>query len=138
MARRKRKSGSRRVGFARATRTVYRTASKRARRAYSRGRSSGWLPLSGREMGVSVGTGAALALAVPRVMPYVSPYTEWAGRYQNEVVGAGIGILAHRFGSGIIKDMGREAVRASLISTGAELATQFTGTSGSGGSQIYN
>lgn len=135
MARRK-KSGRARA-FARKTRTVYRSAKKGARRAYSRGRSSGWLPLSGRDMMVTAAAGAATPLANQYVGRYLSPFTGFAGEYQDELNTAIVGLAAHKLGSGFVKDMGREMVRGSVYVVGAQLGNKFTGTSaGSSGGYL--
>jgi len=124
---RRRKSARRapRRSFARAARTVSRVVRRKARRSYSRGRSSGWLPLSGREMMVSVGTGAVTPIANNLVAPYVDPYLGFAGQYKDEVRTALIGVVAHKFGSGLIKDAGREMTRQALFSTGASLGSSL-------------
>lgn len=140
MAKRKRSAKQRRFfGRARAaTRTVYRTVKKRARRAYRAGRSSGWLPLSPRETLVAAGTG----FTAPIVMSYVRPYSDnwlgFAGDYKDEAAMAIVGTLAHRFApSGVLKDMGKEYFRLAAISAGGQLGSRFNnGTNAVTGSGV--
>lgn len=88
---------------------------------------------------VSVGTGAITPMANNLVAPYVDPYLGWAGDYKDEVRTAIIGVAAHRFGSGFIKEAGREMTRQALFSTGTQLGSNFgIGTSVGGGSAVYN
>jgi len=119
------------------TRTVYRAARRSARRGYSRGRSSGWLPLSMKESAVSFGVGAIS----PKVNELVAPYTDgvlsFAGDYKDEARTALIGVVAHKFGSGLVKDAGREMFRAALLSAGNETGRRFIG-GGSVGGGVYN
>lgn len=139
MARRKR-SRSRR-SFAARTRTVYRTVRAKTRRAYRGARKSGWLPLSGRETITAFGVGAV----TPMVNSYVAPYTDGVlgvfGDYKDEARTALIGVVAHKFGSGIIKDAGREMFRYAVLSAGQQAGGEFTGKmtggSGLGGQLIY-
>lgn len=137
----RRRSASKRSSFRRArasTRTVFRTVRSKARRAYSSGRKSGWLPLSGRDTLVAVGTG----FTAPIVMSYVRPYSDqwlgFAGDYKDEAAMAIVGTLASRFApSGVLKDMGREYFRLAAISAGGQLGSRFNnGTNAVSGSGI--
>jgi len=120
------------------TRTVTRYA-RRARRS-SGGRSSlgGYLPLSMRETVLDFGVGA-LAPQVNGMVAGVLPsqLTSWAGAYEDEARLALIGIAAHKFGSGLIKDAGRETFRLAVLSAGQETGARFIGTGSSSGSGDY-
>ena len=122
------------------TRTVTRYA-RRARRSSGGRRSSmgGYLPLSMKETVLDFGVGA-LAPQVNGMVAGVVPsqLTSWAGAYEDEARLAMIGIVAHKFGSGIIKDAGREAFRLAVFGAGQETGARFIGTgSGVGASGDY-
>lgn len=138
MARRRKAARRAPRRFARAARTVTRSVRRRARRVYSRGRSSGWLPLSTREMVLTAGVGAAAPVVNNLVSPYLKPYLSFAGDYQDELQTAIIGVAAHKLGSGIIKDAGREMTRLALFSAGAQLGSSLIGTTSVGGNSVYN
>lgn len=130
MARKRRMSAKQRRYFApRARRAVRRARS--AVRSYRRTvRSNSWLPLNGRGHLVALGTGALLPKANQIVAPYVDGFLGWAGDYKDEARSALIGVVAHKFGSGVIKDAGRLAYEMSVASAGAQFsAGMFTGTS---------
>lgn len=135
MARRKKFSRARR--YVRKTRTIYRSAKRGARRAYSYGRSSGLLPLSGRELMVTAAAGAVTPFAVGMAGGVLNPVTRFAGEYQDELNAAIVGLAAHKIGSGFVKDMGREMVRGSVYVVGAQLGNRFGGSStGSAGGYL--
>lgn len=130
MAKRRRMTAKQRRYFApRARRAVRRVA--RAVRSYRRGvRKASWLPLSGRDHMMAAGTGILLPKANELVAPYVDPYLEWAGDYKDEVRSALIGVVAHKFGPGPVREMGRIAYQTAIVSAGTQFgAGMFSGTS---------
>ena len=130
MAKRRRMTAKQARYFAPRARRVARRAA-RAVRSYRRGvRKASWLPLNGREHMVAIGTGILLPKANQLVAPYVDPYLEWAGDYKDEVRSALIGVVAHKFGPGPIREGGRIAYQTALVSAGTQFgAGIFTGTS---------
>jgi len=123
-----------------ATRTVYRTAGRARRgvRRASRSTFGGFMPLSVRDTVLDFGVGA-LAPRVNTMAAGVVPsaLTSWAGSYEDEVRLAMIGVAAHKLGSGIIKDAGRETFRYAVMSAGQQAGQQFIGTGMSGSSGDY-
>lgn len=111
MAKRKR---SRRGGF------------KKARsRGGSRGMMSGWIPLSGREMLVDFGVGLTVLQANKIVSPYLDGLLEMTGDYRGEARTAIIGMVAYKFGSGLIKEAGKEYFRFAVMSSGVQTAPRI-------------
>lgn len=94
-------------------------------RSTHRGRSSGgmlsgWVPLSGREIMLDFGIGAVTAPLNAWLLPYQRQYLGMFGPYSDEAALAIVGAVAHKFGSGLIKDGGKELFRVAVISAGQQ------------------
>jgi len=96
-------------------------------RGGSRGMMSGWLPLSTSEMMVSFGTGLTVGKVNQLVAPFTDDFLSFAGNYRGEVRTAIIGAVAYKFGSGLIRDAGKEYFRFAVMSAGAQTASQVFG-----------
>lgn len=93
------------------------------RRGGSRGSMmSGWVPLSGNEMMVAFGTGLTVGKVNAMVAPLTDGFLDFAGQYRGEVRTALIGSVAYKFGSGIIRDAGKEYFRYAVMAAGAQSA----------------
>lgn len=105
--------------------------SKKGRsRGGSRGMMSGWLPLSNNEMMLAFGTGLTVGKVNAMVAPITDQVLGFAGDYRGEVRTALIGAVAYKFGSGLIRDAGREYFRFAVMAAGAQASSQIfdTGT----------
>lgn len=98
------------------------------RRGGSRGgMMSGWVPLSTNEMMVSFGTGLTIGKVNQLVAPFTDDFLSFAGNYRGEVRTALIGAVAYKFGSGLIRDAGKEYFRFAVMSAGAQTAQTVFG-----------
>jgi len=84
---------------------------------------SGWIPLSTNEMMISFGTGLTVGKVNAMVAPLTDGFLDFAGQYRGEARTALIGAVAYKFGSGIIRDAGREYFRFAVMSAGAQSAS---------------
>lgn len=132
----------------RQTTRVTRTMAKRKKSSSShRRRSSGfgskmssWIPLSNRELMLDFGIGAAVGPISQFLAPYQAQYLGAFGQYSDEAALAIVGAVAHKMGSGLIKDGGKELFRVAVISAGQSAGSQLLGGSqtAGGGLNAYN
>lgn len=87
--------------------------------------TSGWLPLSSREMLVDFGVGITVLQANKIVAPYLDGFLEMTGEYRGEARTAIIGMVAYKFGSGLIKEAGKEYFRFAVMSAGVQTAPKI-------------
>lgn len=116
-------------------------ATTKKRRSYSHSSGSmvsGWIPLSGKEMMLDFGIGAATAPINNFLKPYQEQYLGMFGTYSDEAALAIVGAVAHKYGSGLIKDGGKELFRVAVISAGQQAGSQLIGSTSQGGAPQGN
>lgn len=136
MARRKLSKKQRRF-FSKRSRS---RASSNVRSSFRRRRSGGggglrsWLPLTTSEH-ISAGlTGASAPVVMGFVRPYSDQWLSFAGDYKDELATYAVGAVAHKFGSGLVKDMGKDYARLAVFSAANQLASPYiAGMSGNNG-----
>ena len=87
----------------------------------------GWIPLSNQDMILDFGIGMAVGPLSGFLKPYQDQYLGMFGQYSDEAALAIVGALAHKFGSGMIKDGGKELFRVAVISAGQGAGSQLLG-----------
>lgn len=96
------------------------------RRGGSRGSMmSGWIPLSSQEMLIDFGVGLTVGKVNAMVAPFTDNFLEFAGQYRGEARTALIGAVAYKFGSGMIRDAGREYFRFAVMAAGAQSSSMI-------------
>lgn len=88
----------------------------------------GFVPLTGREMMLDFGIGAAVGPLSQFLAPYQQQYLGMFGSYSDEAALAIVGAVAHKYGDGIVKDAGKELFRVAVISAGQQAGGQLMGT----------
>lgn len=109
------------------------------RRGGSRGSMmSGWIPLSSHDMMIDFGVGLTVGKVNQLVAPFTDDFLDFAGKYRGEARTALIGAVAYKFGSGLIKEAGREYFRFAVMAAGAQTANSVFNDTGSLIQDQYN
>jgi len=111
-------------------------AFKKARRKSTR-RTSGWLPLTTKEIILDGAIGAVVGPISTTLRPYQQQYLGMFGEYSDEAALAIVGSVGHKFGSGLVKDASKELFRVAVISAGTQLGNNLFAGSASNGNGVY-
>lgn len=93
-------------------------------------------------MMVDFGVGLTVGKVNSLVAPFTDGLLEPLGDYKDEARTALIGMVAYKFGSGLIKEAGREYFRFAVMSAGAQtsnalFAPATTSTASASGVELY-
>lgn len=84
---------------------------------------------------VDASVGAFNPMIQSAIAPYVDQWLPLPDNFKDEARTAIVGSVLYKFGSGFIKDYGKETFRLAVMSTGGELRNSFIGNVTLGASQ---